>query len=96
MSHNNYKYHIISSAVPDAMLVLHGYPIKAECFNSDDELCICFHGKKTTNLELDFEAYLIANPPSYMTKTINMTQSEIKIIVRNHLYKKPVIEGLKK
>lgn len=87
MNHNNYKYHILKITVPDSLMTTHGYPIKDKCFSSKNGLWIGFDGQKITDLESDFDSHLITDPPDFMTKTINMTQDEMKIIARNSLFR---------
>jgi len=82
MSNNNFKYHILKNTVPDALLIANGYPIKECCNNSQGGSWVAFHGQKTTDIESVFDDHLVTDPPSYMTTTENMTQEQIKVIVR--------------
>ena len=67
MAHNNYKYHVLTSGCPTSLLVSNGYPENPR--QSLDGSQIMFDGKKTSDLESAFDAYVVS---------ANMSFSEVK------------------
>ena len=63
-----------------ALLLSYGYPTEAN--NNHTDRWIGFDGCKNASLEAEFLEYEVISPPGFMIQTKNMTQSQMKSIMR--------------